>query len=285
MEIIPAIDILDEKVVRLRQGDYQKATYFNISPEEALRKWANAGARRIHLVDLRAAEMGHRLGTTDSILIDILNAKDKLGVKVEIGGGIRNFEEVEKLFSSTYGFDYVILGTAAILSLVNSGVRGQGSGVRFEWIRKVYKEANKDFIPEIEIPEPDLLEKSIKKFGEKVIFALDSKDGKVAVSGWEVILPVSVKSLLKKAESLGVKEVIYTDVLKDGTLSGPNLSKIEKVARGSGLNFIVSGGISSLEDVRNIKGLNLPNIKGVIIGRALYDERIDLEKAIKDERR
>ncbi len=125
MEIIPAIDILDEKVVRLRQGDYQKATYFNISPEEALRKWVDAGGKRIHLIDLRAAEMGHRLDETDLVLFKILEEKERLGVKLEIGGGIRNFKEAERLIKE--GFDYVILGTAAILSLVNSGVRGQGS--------------------------------------------------------------------------------------------------------------------------------------------------------------
>ena len=282
MEIIPAIDILDEKVVRLRQGDYQKATYFDISPEEALRKWVDAGAKRIHLIDLRAAEMGHRLDETDLVLFKILEEKERLGVKVEIGGGIRNFKEAERLIKE--GFDYVIFGTAAILSLISEDRREKRED-RFRWIRKIYQEANKSFYPEFEIPEPDLLKKSLKKFGEKIIFAMDSKDGKVAVSGWEVILPVSVKSLLKKIESLGVKEVIYTDVLKDGTLSGPNLSKIKEVAKRSELNFIISGGISSLKDIRNIKGLNLPNIKGIIIGRALYDGRLNLEKAIKDERK
>ena len=271
MLIIPAIDILDKKLVRLTRGDYTRVTDYGLSPLDALRSYAAAGAKRVHLIFLSAARDGFRRGEEDLLLVELLEEKEKLGIELQVGGGIRNLEEIQRLFK--WRVDYVILGTAAILSVTRIGE---------ERLRMAYQKGLKNFVLEVDLTSENLIQEIIRKqLSEKIIIGLDCKKGAVAISGWEVTVPPEPESLLTTFSELGLRQVIYTATEQDGTLSGPDTSGLKRLAQTAPeISLIASGGIGSCDDIAALNNLNLPNLEGVIVGKALYEKRIDLKEAI-----
>ncbi len=237
MILIPAIDIFNKECVRLKQGDYNKKTVFNKNPVEIAQRWVDEGAQRIHLVDLNGAKDG--VATNYKIIEKI--KKNVGNIEIEIGGGIRNVETIEKYVSC--GIDYVIIGTRAVQS-------------------------------------PEFLSEVCVKYGIKIILGIDSKDGYVAVEGWEKTSNLSAANFAKEAQGIGVKQIIYTDISTDGMMKGPNLEGTTNLARSLDIPVIASGGISSENDVMNYLSNEKYGINGVIIGRALYENKISLNKLI-----
>ncbi|MFW6134022.1 MAG: 1-(5-phosphoribosyl)-5-[(5-phosphoribosylamino)methylideneamino]imidazole-4-carboxamide isomerase [Elusimicrobiota bacterium] len=237
MIVIPAIDLRNGKCVRLTQGKISNETVYSNNPLLVAKLWQAQGAKRIHIVDLDGAFSGEM--KNQDIILKITKEID---VPVEVGGGIRDNETIEKLIEN--GIDKIILGTSAI-------------------------------------SDKELLKESLKKFGQKIIVGIDSSSGRVAVKGWKDVTSIWATSLVKEMEDIGVKEIIVTDIKKDGTMRGPNIRWIKKIASKVHIDVIVSGGISSIKDINRIKNLNLENIRGVIIGKALYRDNLTLPEAIK----
>jgi len=237
MKIFPAIDIKDTKCVRLVKGDFDNKTEYEMSPVEQAGKYKNHGFKNLHIVDLDGALTGQTINL--NIIQDIVK---KFDLKVEIGGGIRNFESIEKYFDA--GVDKVILGSAAI------------KGKKF-------------------------LKESCEKFSNKIALGLDAKDGYLSVSGWKENSNLLTLDYLKEVNDYGVSRLIYTDIDRDGMKQSPNFEETSKVSEISNCPVIISGGVSSLEDIRKAKGLK--NIEGIIVGKALYDGDIKLEELVKED--
>ncbi len=237
MKIFPAIDIKDTKCVRLVKGDFDNKTEYEMSPVEQAGKYKNHGFKNLHIVDLDGALTGQTINL--NIIQDIVK---KFDLKVEIGGGIRNFESIEKYFDA--GVDKVILGSAAIKD------------------KKFLKEA-------------------CEKFSNKIALGLDAKDGYLSVSGWKENSNLLTLDYLKEVNDYGVSRLIYTDIDRDGMKQSPNFEETSKVSEISNCPVIISGGVSSLEDIRKAKGLK--NIEGIIVGKALYDGDIKLEELVKED--
>ncbi|MDP2922545.1 MAG: 1-(5-phosphoribosyl)-5-[(5-phosphoribosylamino)methylideneamino]imidazole-4-carboxamide isomerase [Candidatus Omnitrophota bacterium] len=234
MIIIPAIDLYQGKVVRLTKGDPSQSKVYSDNPVEVAKKWEKEGARLLHLVDLSAA-----LGQGENLAF-IRKVIEAVKIKVEVGGGIRDFKKAEELISM--GAARVIIGTKGL--------------------------------------EEDFLIKIIEVIGsDKLAVSVDVMDGFVAVKGWQEKTALKDKNLINHLQAKGVKWVIYTDISRDGTLAGINLENIKQFSVFKGLNLIISGGVSNLEDVRNIRD-NAPFVWGVIVGKAIYEGKIDLPKAI-----
>ncbi len=239
MLIIPAIDLLDGKVVRLEQGNYQRVKVYSEDPIEIARRWKDKGAGLIHIVDLDGARDGKpkNLESVGEIIKTI-------GIDVELGGGIRNFETIEKVFD--IGASKAVLGTAAII-------------------------------------KRNFSHKCITKYsGEKIIFSLDAKNKQVFSDGWGLDSGYVLNDLIKEFDSMGLKRIIYTDIMKDGMMTGPNMQGIKDVLKATNLEVIASGGISSIDDIKRLKMLEGDGLEGVIIGKALYEGRIDLAQAIEE---
>lgn len=237
MLIIPAIDLKDGCVVRYVQGKLNKKVYSK-DPIKTARHWVKNGAEWLHIIDLDGAFSG----TPKNINI-VKELAESVDAFIEFGGGVRDFNTIEKLFS--FGIDRVVLGTRAIEDKV-------------------------------------FLKKAFKKFGGKIMISIDAKEGRIMTKGWNRELKNNDSiTFAKELKKTGFEEVIYTDTLKDGTLTGPNLKGIKALAKGSGLNIIASGGISSLEDISNLKKLEKQGVVGVIVGKALYEGRFSLGEALK----
>lgn len=234
MIVIPAIDLLSGEVVRLRKGKLKDKKVYSKDPRLFVEKWKDKGARLIHVVDLDAA-LG--IGNNNEVIKDLTSVK---GVDLQVGGGIRNFKQIERLLKS--GVKRFILGTT------------------------VFKD--KDFFLEV-----------LNRYSERVALALDMKGEMVAVRGWEETIFIDIDKELQEFEKKGLKWVIYTDVTRDGMLKGGNIDVIKKLKKKVNCNFIASGGISSIEDIRRIKENEL---WGVIVGKALYENKLDLKQAIKE---
>lgn len=213
MKIFPAIDIINGKAVRLTQGDYNKMTVFSDNPVEVAKEFENKGARYIHLVDLDGAKRGS-LENIDTVSKIVKETK----LFVEIGGGIRNKERIEKYLD--LGVARVILGTAAV----------------------------NDF---------EFLKKSVNQYKEKIVLGVDAKDGLVAINGWEEKTNIDSFEFCKKARDIGVKTVIYTDIAKDGAMQGTNIEAFKRLVKIEGLDIIASGGVSNLDDLKKLKEINV----------------------------
>jgi len=237
MKIFPAIDIKNKKCVRLVRGDFENKTEYEISPVEQAGRYKDHGFRNIHIVDLDGALTGETVNL--NIIQDIVG---KFDFKVEIGGGIRNFESIKKYFD--VGVEKVILGSAAI--------------------------KDKNFLKE-----------ACGKFPNKIALGLDSKEGYLSISGWKENSNQLTIDYLKEVNDYGVSRLIFTDINRDGMKQSPNFDETLKVADISNCPVIISGGVSSLEDIKKAKSLK--NIEGIIVGKALYDGDIKLEELVKED--
>ena len=234
MKIFPAIDIKDKKCVRLVKGDFDNKTEYEISPVEQAGKYKDHGFKNLHIVDLDGALTGETVNL--DIIQDIVS---KFDLKVEIGGGIRNIDSIQKYID--IGAEKVILGSAAI--------------------------KNKNFLKEV-----------CKKFPNKVALGLDAKDGYLSVSGWKEKSNKLTLDYLKEVNDYGFSRLIYTDINRDGMKLSPNFEETSKIAKISNCPVIISGGVSSIADIRKAK--TLENIEGIIVGKAIYDEDISLSELV-----
>ena len=237
MKIFPAIDIKDEKCVRLIKGDFGNKTEYKNSPIDQANSYKDHGFKNLHIVDLDGALTGE---TVNVNIIQEIVKKSKL--KVEIGGGIRNFESIKKYLD--IGAEKVILGSAAIKD------------------KKFLKEA-------------------CQKFPNKIALGLDAKDGYLSVSGWKENSNQLALDYLNEINNYGVSRLIYTDINKDGMKQSPNFDETSKVAAKSNCPVIISGGVSSIDDIKKAKGLK--NIEGIIVGKAIYDGDIKLDELLKED--
>ena len=237
MKIFPAIDIKDKKCVRLVKGDFDNKTEYSISPVEQAGKYKDYGFKNLHIVDLDGALTGEPVNL--SIIQTIVN---KFDLKVEIGGGIRNFETIQKY--TDIGVEKVILGSAAI--------------------------KNKTFLKE-----------ACDKFQNKIALGLDAKDGYLSVSGWKENSNQLTLDYLKEVNNFGASRLIYTDINRDGMKQSPNFEETAKVADVSNCPVIISGGVSSIDDIKKAKNLN-KNIEGIIVGKAIYDGDIKLDELARE---
>lgn len=234
MIILPAIDIIDGKPVRLYQGDYGKKEIVADDIFETAKSFQDTGAEYIHLVDLDAAKSGS--SENHELVIKIAKM---LKIPVELGGGIRSFETIKYLLDN--GVSRVILGTSAI-------------------------------------EDEELLKKAVSEYHEKIAVGIDCKDGKVYGRGWLEGSNLDYIDFAKKMESIGVKNIIVTDISKDGTLEGPNVEMLKKLKETVNIDITASGGI---RDIQNIKDLKDIGLYGAITGKAIYAKTLSLKEAIK----
>ena len=233
MEIIPAIDLIDGKCVRLIQGDYNQKTVYNDNALEVASNFIKSGAKLIHVVDLDGAKAGHIVN------IEVIKKLCSNNIPIEVGGGIRSFSDIDLLLN--IGVKRVILGSIAV-------------------------------------KDQEFLKEAIKKYGpEKIVLGLDCKNGYVSVHGWLENSSMKDLDMLNIFKGFGGLNVIYTDISKDGMMSGTNISELKKLIP-SKLNIIASGGVSSIEDVVACKNIGC---SGAIIGKAYYIGKIDISEAIK----
>lgn len=234
MIILPAIDLLGRKAVRLLKGDYNQVTVYSDSPLEVAREFKSLGAMHIHMVDLDGA----KYGTTPNMDI-VAEVAENTGLLVEIGGGIRSMDTVKKYIDA--GVSRVILGTAAIC-------------------------------------DEAFLKEAVRTYGEKIAVGADVKDGKIAVKGWLEQSDVTLDEFFLKMQNLGVKNIICTDISRDGAMRGTNLELYRELSAKYSLDITASGGVSSIEDVKELRKMNL---YGAIIGKAYYTGAVDLKEAIE----
>ena len=238
MKIFPAIDIKDKKCVRLVKGDFDNKTEYEMSPVDQAGKYKDHGFKNLHIVDLDGALTGKIFN------IDIIEEiVGKFDLQIEIGGGVRTFESIQKYID--VGVEKVILGSAAI-------------------------------------KDKNFLQEACEKFPNKIAMGLDAKDGYLSVSGWKESSNQLTLDYLKEVNDYGASRLIYTDINRDGTKASPNFEETSKVADTSNCPVIISGGVSSIDDVKKAKDLNNKNIEGVIIGKAIYDGDIKLEELAKE---
>ena len=237
MKIFPAIDIKDKKCVRLVKGDFDNKTEYKMSPVDQAGKYKDHGFKNLHIVDLDGALTGKTVNL--EIIQEIIS---KFDLKIEIGGGIRSFESIQKYIDT--GVEKVILGSAAI--------------------------KDKNFLKE-----------ACQKFPNKIALGLDAKNGYLSVSGWKESSNQLTLDFLKEVNNYGVSRLIYTDINRDGTKQSPNFEETSKVAEISNCPVIISGGVSSIDDIKKAKSLK--NIEGIIVGKAIYDGDIKLEELVKED--
>jgi phosphoribosylformimino-5-aminoimidazole carboxamide ribotide isomerase len=233
MHIYPAIDLINGRCVRLRQGDYSRETVFSDDPAAVARRWAALGAQRLHVVDLDGAKVGKPVNGT--VIREIVQAGR---VPVQLGGGIRTDADLEAVFG--WGVQWAVLGTRALQS-------------------------------------PDWVRSCAERYPGRIVLGIDAKDGFVATEGWLSVSRVTAVELAQKVADAPLAALVYTDIAKDGMMSGPNFEALAAMQQAIALPVIASGGVSSLDHVLRLKQAGTP---GCIIGRALYEGAIDLSAAL-----
>ena len=234
MILFPAIDLYEKKAVRLYKGDYANMTVYSENPIEIARDFEAKGCTHIHMVDLEGAKDG----ATPNISIVEQVAKET-SLFVEIGGGIRSMETVERYLRA--GVSRVILGTAAV-------------------------------------NDETFLRAAVARYGDKIAVGADVKDGFIAIKGWLETSAVTLEAFLEKMEAIGVRNVICTDISKDGAMKGTNLALYRQLSAQFRLEITASGGVSAMDDIRQLRQMD---IYGAIIGKAYYTGAIDLTDALE----
>ena len=234
MIILPAIDIRGGRCVRLRQGRFDEETVFDEDPAAVARRFEAAGAEWLHVVDLDGAREGEPKN------LDRVRAiREAVGLKMEVGGGIRSTEAVEEVLEA--GADRIVVGTRAVR-------------------------------------EPKWLEKLARRFAGRVVWGLDTQNARVAVAGWSEAMEKTVVEIIGQAAKLPLAAIVYTDIERDGMMSGPNVAATTLVvAAARPISVIASGGVTTVEDIRALKKAGAA---GAIIGRALYEGKLRLEDAL-----
>jgi phosphoribosylformimino-5-aminoimidazole carboxamide ribotide isomerase len=237
MDVIPAIDLLAGRCVRLYQGDYGKSQIFSENPVDTAKLWVDQGAKRLHLVDLDGAKAGKlvNLGAIEAIAAAV-------NVPIEVGGGLRDRQSVTQLFN--LGIKWAILGTIAV-------------------------------------EQPQLVEELCQEFPQQIIIGIDARNGLVATRGWLETSEVVATQLARQMQDLGAAAIIYTDINRDGTLTGPNLEALRELAGAISIPIIASGGVSSVVDLLSLLALEPQGVAGVIVGKALYTGDIALTEALR----
>ncbi|KOR28050.1 1-(5-phosphoribosyl)-5-[(5-phosphoribosylamino)methylideneamino] imidazole-4-carboxamide isomerase [Achromatium sp. WMS1] len=232
MLLIPAIDLKDGQCVRLRQGRMEDVTLFSNDPLAMAQRWIQAGARRLHLVDLDGASAGKPVN------IEPIRAISSTypNLPIQVGGGIRNQDTIAAYLDA--GVKYCIIGTQAV---------------------------NK----------PQFAIQMCQAFPDRIIVGLDAKDGFIAVDGWTTITNYQVIDFAQQFAQVGVSAIIYTDIGRDGMLTGPNIEATKNLADAVAVPIIASGGVTNLDDVRALTKLNHPRLIGTITGRAIYEGTLD----------
>jgi phosphoribosylformimino-5-aminoimidazole carboxamide ribotide isomerase len=230
--VIPAIDLMDGKVVRLSRGDFASRTVYSDRPAEFAEAFRKAGAVRVHVVDLDGARAGHPVNT------EVVRAIVATGVEVELGGGLRSIEAVEQAIAM--GVKFVVLGTAAVERL-------------------------------------GLVEEACRRFPGRVVAGIDARDGEVKVAGWAQGTGLPAVDVARRVAGAGVTLVEYTDVARDGMFTGVDAAGAARLQAEAGVSVVASGGVAAVADVAACKAAGLA---GVIVGKALYEKRMDLAQAI-----
>lgn len=239
MLLIPAIDIKNGRCVRLRQGDLENnITVYSDDPVAVARQWADLGAERLHIVDLDGAATGRPVNA--ALIRDMVNEVSG-DMEVELGGGLRSLEQVERYVDA--GVSYAVIGTAAL-------------------------------------KRPGFLHEACSNFGGQIIVALDARDGLVATDGWQNTTSVKVVDIARKFESYGVEAFLYTDIARDGMLTGCNVEATAELARAVNVPVIASGGVRDIEDIRKLLEVEADGVYGAILGRSLYEGTLRFEDAL-----
>ncbi|MEZ4280453.1 MAG: 1-(5-phosphoribosyl)-5-[(5-phosphoribosylamino)methylideneamino]imidazole-4-carboxamide isomerase [Myxococcota bacterium] len=238
-ELIPAIDLLGGRAVRLSQGRYDAATVYDEDPARVAGRFAGHGIRRLHVVDLDGAKAGRPVqGESIRKILAAVGA-----IPVQVGGGLRTLEGVDEALD--WGIDRVILGTVALR-------------------------------------EPELVKRAAARHPGRIVVGIDARDGKVAVEGWTEGSEILAVDLGRRFEDAGVAAIVYTDIARDGMLTGPNLEATARLADALRIPVIVSGGVATNADVVASAKLRDRNICGVIVGRAIYTGGVDIESALRE---
>lgn len=237
MYIIPAIDLIGGQAVRLKKGDYNEVTVYSNDPAEVAKSFERDGARLLHVVDLDGAKDG-----TTANFETVRKIVEQTELSVEIGGGIRDLERVEKYIN--IGVDRIIIGTAAVT-------------------------------------DPDFLAEAVRLYGDRIVVGVDVKDGFVAIKGWLEVSELSCVDFCKKLYGMGVRTIICTDISKDGMMSGTNMELYRELSENVGMNIIASGGVSSLDDVRALSEMKMYGAilgKALYMGAVKLSDAIDEAK-------
>ena len=235
MYLLPAIDILGGKAVRLAKGDYNRVTVYNDDPVEQARAFEDAGAIWLHMVDLDAAKSGNP--DNIDVVERILKAT---GLKVEIGGGIRNLEVIGRLVEA--GASRLVLGTALVR-------------------------------------DPEFAQAAIERYGDALAAGIDAKSGEVAVAGWTEGSGITALDLAARMADMGYRHLVYTDIARDGMQTGIDEQAYVRMAEAFGHPVIASGGVANIDDIHRLAAVS-ESIEGVIAGRAIYECTLDLKEAI-----
>lgn len=234
MVILPAVDIMDGKPVRLYKGDFSTAHQVAEGALQTVLDFEKAGAEWIHMVDLDGSLKKKRVN--EKIFLSVA---ENTSLKVEVGGGIRTMQDIDFYIAS--GISRVILGSVAL-------------------------------------KDPELVKKAVNAYGDKIAVGIDAKNGYAAAEGWTQTSDIYFTDLAKKMEQCGVKTIIYTDISKDGTLSGPNLEQLDEINNAVSCDIIASGGVTDINDIKALKSLGL---YGAICGKSIYSGSLDLKQALE----
>lgn len=237
MDVIPAIDLLDGRCVRLYQGDYERSQVYSDNPLEVAQQWVEQGAKRLHLVDLDGAKQGKPVN-----LPTIAKIVEKIAIPVQVGGGLRDPQSVADLLA--LGVERAILGTIAV-------------------------------------ENQSIVQQLCQDYPGQIVVGIDARQGKVATKGWLETSEVEATDLAQQMEAQGVAAIIFTDIHRDGTLSGPNLDSLRELAQAVNIPIIASGGVSSLTDLLSLLSLEPLGVTGAIVGKALYTGDLSLAEAIR----
>ncbi|HAF88731.1 MAG: 1-(5-phosphoribosyl)-5-[(5-phosphoribosylamino)methylideneamino]imidazole-4-carboxamide isomerase [Proteobacteria bacterium] len=238
MLLIPAIDLKDGRCVRLLQGEADAQTIYSNDPVEMAISFEDAGAKRLHLVDLDGAFRGK--GANMASIRSILK---NISIPVQLGGGLRNAENIEQMFE--LGVSSVIVSTMAVKN-------------------------------------SEVLEEIILRYsGKRIFLGVDSRNRKVSIEGWQEGTEIDDVELALLWKKHGIQRIVFTDIARDGMLSGPNLEALGDFARRTGLKIVASGGVSSMEDLELLKTLEKDGVDQVISGKAIYEGKLNLKEIFK----
>ena len=242
MELYPAVDILGGKTVRLVQGDFDRSSHYDDQPLEAARRWLEQGALRLHVVDLDGARSG-----APASLDHLAQIRDEFGERLELlqyGGGLRSADDALRAIAT--GADRVVIGTAAFR-------------------------------------DPAVLDELLSGERARIAVGVDVRDGRIAVHGWQERTDMLAADAVQSLARRGVETIVYTDVDRDGTLEGVDAEALRILSAAAGESRLVcSGGVGSLADLSTMAALDLPNLEGVIVGKALYEGRFSVAQALAE---